>query len=109
MLRTKQTLVAQNSSFVIAVPKGVKEFVTLATGGANHAAADAELHASWDDGTTYTILDLFDLTDPAGATPAKLTGASKAGFARAPGATHIKVKRTDANVGDSVFVVAIPE
>lgn len=109
LLKAKATIAVQNETEDFDVKAGVPHLLGLQTGTDNHAAADFELWVSYNDGVTWTLCDIYDVADPAGATLAKLTGASKAGFAYCPGATAVRAKRTDANAGDATLQINVPE
>lgn len=108
-LKAVATISAQNTTKDFKVADVVPDLVGIQTGATNNAAADFELWASYDDGTTWTLLKLIDVADPVGVAIAKLTGASKAAFARCAGATHLRAKRTDANAGNSTLQINVPE
>ncbi len=91
---------AQNESVEVATRRNVM-WVSAQTGPANHAGADITIEASWDAGANFYQLELIDPAE-VGTPIETLVGASKAGYARCPGADAVRARRTDANGGTGI-------
>lgn len=97
----KVTIAAQNGVVeLIGLPADRAVAIALHTFSTNHAAADFVLEVSGNGKDSWaTPVKMIDPTTKTDV--ASLTGVNKAGWADIPAFTSARLRRTDANAGNS--------